>query len=163
MLLQQFKIQFAYTPGKQNVMTDTLFRPSRKRQLCIENYEYNFVSIDFPRKGSNDFSWPQESDPELSNIIRSFKNDNQNVLLLISKGYMIIDGVLYRYCADEDSESCQLVLPDYMRSQLLSDYHNDATAAHMGIEKTISRISPHFYWLGMRTEITNYVKACIES
>ena len=32
----------------------------------------------------------------------------------------------------------------------------------MGIEKTISRITPHFYWTGIRSDIRNYVKSCIE-
>ena len=45
------------------------------------------------------------------------------------------------YCADEDSESGQLVVPDCMRNQLLNDYHNDPTAGHIGIEKTIAEFS----------------------
>lgn len=49
-----------------------------------------------------------------------------------------------------------------MRATILNKFHNDPTAGHYGINRTTSRITPHYYWKGMRIEIANYVKSCIE-
>ena len=49
-----------------------------------------------------------------------------------------------------------------MRSAILWKFHDDPTAGHYGVERTISRILPHYYWKGIRSDITKYVKKCDE-
>ena len=159
LLLQTFNLKFEYTPGKQNVIADTLSRPPFEGE---EDIKACSVAIDLPRIGASDFRIAQMADPDLNKIITSFEKDDENVLRLTEKGFMMIDGVLYRYCAEEDEETGQMVIPKEMRKQLLFNFHNDPTAGHMGIEKTISRITPYYYWSGMRSEIIKYVKSCIE-
>ena len=94
-------------PGKQNVIADTLSRPPYDE----EDLECCHVAIDFPKKGAKDFRLAQKSDPEINKIIESFEKYDENVLKLTAKGYMMIDGVLYRYCEEEDSEAGQVVIP----------------------------------------------------
>ena len=74
----------------------------------------------------------------------------------------MVDGILYRYCSGEDSENGQLVIPNKLRSDILYKHHNDPIAGHYGIDKTISRITPNFYWSGLRADVTKYVKSCDE-
>lgn len=161
--LQTFNIRFEYTPGRQNIVADTLSRPpclleSHNELKC----ECMAIEIDFPHKGAEDFREAQIKDPALKAIIDSFENDDENVSKYTGRGYIMLDGVLYRFCSEEESENGQLVVPESMRSMILYNFHDVSTAGHYGIDRTISRISPHYYWPGMRKQITNYVRCCIE-
>lgn len=162
LLLQTYNIKFEYTPGKQNVVADTLSRPP-----CFKNHtsiecECMSFEIDFPTQGAKEVRDAQLEDPVVRKIIDSFEVDDENVQLHTSRGYMMIDGILYRYCSEEDSENGQLVAPKSMHDRILYNYHDAPTAGHYGIDKTINRITPFYYWKGMRSDITNYVKACPE-
>ena len=74
----------------------------------------------------------------------------------------MLDGVLYRFCEDRDTENGRIVIPKSMRNLILNKYHDDPTAGHYRIERTINRITPNYYWPKMRAEITQLVKSCIE-
>lgn len=39
-------------------------------------------------------------------------------------------------------------------------YHDEPTAGHLGIAKTIARIAERHYWSGMFKEIAAYVRNC---
>lgn len=162
LFLQSYNLRFEYTPGRQNVVADTLSRPPCESEQCCISCECNSIDIDFPRKGSEEFRKSQLDDPELKKIIDSFEQNDENSYRHASRGYIIVDGILYRYCSEQDSENGQLVIPNSLREEILQKYHKDATAGHYGIDKTIARIAPLFYWSGIRSDITKYVKACDE-
>lgn len=47
-----------------------------------------------------------------------------------------------------------------LRNQVLQENHDAVTAAHLGVDKTIARITQHYYWPGMHNETASYVRAC---
>jgi hypothetical protein len=51
-------------------------------------------------------------------------------------------------------------IPTTLRSLLLAHYHDDAISAHLGEDKTFSRLSLRYYWPHMRHDVTHYVKTC---
>ena len=52
-------------------------------------------------------------------------------------------------------------MPDSLKKAVLSLYHDSVwSGAHLGREKTYSRISRDFFWLGMRAYVGLYVKTC---
>lgn len=161
--LQMFNIQFGYTPGRQNAVADTLSRPPCYNEKHNDiKCECLSVHIDFPRKGAEEVRRLQMEDPVLATIIHSFENDDEDALRYTNRGYVMLDGVLYRFCSEEESENGQLVVPQAMRKTILFNYHDSPTAGHYGIERTISRITPHYYWPKMRSEIAEYIKTCLE-
>ena len=160
LLLQSYNLTFGYTPGKQNVVADTLTRPPCDDIDC--KIECNHIEIELPRMGSAEFRAAQVEDSHIFKIINSFESNDNNTALYTNRGYMMVDGILYRYCSDEDNENGQLVIPEELRKDILFKYHNDPTAGHYCIQKTISRITPFFYWSGMRNDIEKYVKNCEE-
>lgn len=105
LLLQSYNITFDYTPGKQNIIADTLSRPPCGNELCTEFCACFTIYIDFPREGLEDFRKAQLEDDKLKDIIMSFENDDENVTRHTNRGYITIDGVLYRYCSEQDSEN----------------------------------------------------------
>ena len=144
LLLQSYNLTFAYTPGKQNVVADTLSRPPCFDGKCIKMFECNYIDVDFPGIGSSEFRNAQLEDDNIKKIINTFENDGEGVTLYIKRGYIMVDGTLYRYCSGEDSENGQLVIPNKLRSYILYK-HNDLIAGHYDNDKTISRITLNSY------------------
>ena len=86
-----FNLTFNYTPGRQNSVADTLSRPPNNQHTI----EYMYVSIDFPRKGAEDFRKAQLENDYIKTIIKSFENNDENVIRYTSRGFIMLDGILY--------------------------------------------------------------------
>ena len=55
-----------------------------------------------------------------------------------------------------------LIVPknDALRTRLIRECHDSATAGHLGRDKTIEQMQRRFYWLGMATRVGEYVTTC---
>jgi hypothetical protein len=55
-------------------------------------------------------------------------------------------------------------VPNYpqLRSTILKEMHNVPYVGHLGYQKTISIVKSHYYWLGMKREIVEYIVKCLE-
>lgn len=105
----------------------------------------------------------QMSDPEVAKILTDLESsDELSVHRWSDRGYLINQGVLYRYVEDSDAEEPQFVISESLRSKVMHECHDSPTAAHGGIQKTLHRISQQFYFPGMRKYITDYLKTCTE-
>lgn len=51
-------------------------------------------------------------------------------------------------------------IPDHLRKLILRLSHDHPTSGHFGFFKTFKRISQHFVWLGLRSDIAKYVRCC---
>lgn len=51
-------------------------------------------------------------------------------------------------------------VPAALRQELLLRYHNAATAGHGGIKKTRERLTRHYYWNDIRTDVEKHVNEC---
>lgn len=81
--------------------------------------------------------------------------------------WRVQDGRLYyhrppRFPALEvgDLEAWKLVLPSELRQQALFNSHDVPQAGHLGVEKTLRRLSLKYYWPNMLREVANYVRKC---
>ena len=54
----------------------------------------------------------------------------------------------------------QIVVPYIIRPHILHAYHNKPSAGHMGVTKTLARVSKLYWWPCMAKLLKNYVKAC---
>ncbi|GBP58569.1 Retrovirus-related Pol polyprotein from transposon 17.6 [Eumeta japonica] len=161
MKLQSFNLRVSYTPGKANVLADSLSRPPFETE-ARESCDVCTVLIDTPRWEATAFRKDQLDDPELSKIIIGLENTNDlEVNRWTERGYHMCKGVLYRY-TDTETEEPQLVVPENRRKQVMVECHDSATAGHGGINKTLHRISQQFYFPGMRRYVINYLKTCVE-
>ena len=83
------------------------------------------------------------------------------------EGFYLAAGVLmrkYRHPsapADEEwGEVHQVVVPPIFRNELLSLAHDGKLAGHLGIKKTSKKLSDHYYWPSLETDVKNYCKSC---
>ncbi|XP_063361755.1 uncharacterized protein LOC134650752 [Cydia amplana] len=159
--LQAFDIRFEYTPGKANVVADTLSRPvcsGDSREVC----GICSVVVDLPTKNPAELRREQLADPEVEKIIKEIEgSDEVASRRWTERGYLVEQGVLYRYNPDSDSETPQLVIPSSLRAEIMKECHDSPVAGHPGVDRTYQKIAELYYFTGMRRIITDYVKACI--
>ena len=60
---------------------------------------------------------------------------------------------------DTWSEKRQIVIPTSVRNNIL-EFAHDSSGGHLGISKTLYKISDKFFWPNLRESVKNYVKTC---
>lgn len=134
--LQQFDFNIVHRKGKDHVLPDLLSR--------AVNANVNLISLSLPIRDA----WYREmtervrTNPE-SYIRWKLENDQ-----------------LYKLTKDLREEDWKLVIPKEYRESVLRECHDRPTAGHLGVYKTIHRVSSLYYWPRMRTDIINYVRKC---
>ena len=53
------------------------------------------------------------------------------------------------------------VLPESLRKKALQQNHDDVSAGHLGVEKTLCRLQNEAYWDYMRNDVRKYCYECI--
>ncbi|GFW00589.1 integrase catalytic domain-containing protein [Trichonephila clavipes] len=161
--LQFFNLNMEYIPGKSNVVADMLSRPAchEENELC----EVCTVAIDVPSRSPKEIRDEQMKDEELVKIISCLEDPDKNVNYVnwVERGYLMNQGVLFRYAPDSESEEAKLVIHSDERTLILKDHHDSPMAGHYGAVGTYTRIAKNYYWTGMRKYITDYVKNCPET
>ncbi|GBN77659.1 Retrovirus-related Pol polyprotein from transposon 297 [Araneus ventricosus] len=109
--IQSFNPKIEYTPGKANVLADMLSRPTNLNEDVPCGIFA--VSADFPARKSKDIRQEQLKDEELKKIIDCFENSSkdENFANWTSRGYLMNQGILYRYSPEVETEEAQLVVP----------------------------------------------------
>uniref|UniRef100_A0A1Y1LV10 RNA-directed DNA polymerase n=1 Tax=Photinus pyralis TaxID=7054 RepID=A0A1Y1LV10_PHOPY len=81
--------------------------------------------------------------------------------------YCIREGKIYRSFpnigpaeAEGMISTWKLCVPTNQRARVLKECHDDPTAGHLGVSKTISRVFQNYYWPRSTHEIIKYVKQC---
>ena len=68
------------------------------------------------------------------------------------EGYEKVDRVLHQQGLP--------FVPEAIRIELISRYHDDPLAGHFGIEKTRELLAWKYYWPTLRHDVEAYVKGC---
>ena len=61
---------------------------------------------------------------------------------------------------DEWAVYHQIVVPNSYRHEILSKAHESPISGHLGINKTYHKIINHFYWPGLKSDVSKYCKTC---
>ena len=107
----------------------------------------------------------QQTDPEISKLI--FRALPENKISQVPICYYIKNGILMRkwrpYDVPADDEWAvyhQIVIPKSYRQEILSIAHESPMSGHLGINKTYHKIINHFYWPGLKSDVSKYCKTC---
>ncbi|GFV29814.1 transposon Tf2-11 polyprotein [Trichonephila clavipes] len=160
--IQSFNLKVQYIPGKATVVADMLSRPvTQEESFCEEN---NITIADMPTRSCKDMREAQLKDDNLKKTIDSFESPlkAEEYANWTERGFLMNQGVLYRYVPDADSAEAQLVIPTTERELIMERHHNDPMAGHYGEEGTFQKIARRCYWTGMKKYISDYIKKCPE-
>jgi hypothetical protein len=106
MKIQTYDLDIEYTPGKVNVVADTLSRPvvADCGKLDSSSCSICPVVVDLPQRFPKDMRAAQLNDPDLHKIILDFE-DTENPTTAIrwtDRGYYLFQGILFRSDPDWD-------------------------------------------------------------
>ncbi|GFV56929.1 transposon Tf2-8 polyprotein [Trichonephila clavipes] len=132
--IQSINLKINYTSGKANVVADMLSRPSYTEGAASDVCA---ITVDMASRKSSDIRKGQLEDEELKKIIDCFESmdKDENFANYTSHGYLMNQGILYRY-SSESEEEAQLVVPAQERERILQENHDAPTAVHYGVENT---------------------------
>ena len=107
----------------------------------------------------------QQTDPEISKLI--FRALPEDEISKVPMCYYIKNGILMRKwrpfdvpADDEWAVYHQIVVPKSYRHEILSIAHESPMSGHLGINKTYHKIINHFYWPGLKSDVSKYCKTC---
>ncbi|GBN25401.1 hypothetical protein AVEN_123052-1 [Araneus ventricosus] len=89
----------------------------------------------------------------------SRSSKDENFANWTNRGYLMNQGILYRYSPEVETEA-QLVVTVQERERVLQQHHDVPTAGHYGAEGTYKKVASRYYFPGMRKYIAEYVKNC---
>ena len=90
--------------------------------------------------------------PRLSELQKSDNETRKIRAEGLKGGYDKLDGVLHHQRLP--------FIPEAIRTELISQHHNDPLVGHFGIDKTRELVARKYYWPSLRKNVKSYVRGC---
>ena len=106
----------------------------------------------------------QKADPTLRTIVSG--DSDVELSDLTNPKFFKSNGVWYRRRRGMNEQALvgnyvdQIILPSVFREGVLGEAHDNLLNGHLGIRKTLDRVSQNFFWPSMKKDVTRYVKTC---
>ena len=111
------------------------------------------------------FTHEQQTDPEISDLFHKALSEEEASHVPVC--YYTKNGVLMRKwrppdvpADDEWTVSHQVVVPRSYRSEILNMAHETPMSGHLGVNKTYNKILNHFFWPGIKADVSRHCKSC---
>ncbi|RWS24681.1 hypothetical protein B4U80_10857 [Leptotrombidium deliense] len=150
MKLMEFDFTIVHKRGKTHCNVDCLSR--YPVTVKTENDNEAFVST---INSNMDIANMQLREPYLNDIIR-------NIIEHSTKGFKIVDKILYRTVKTEFGDKTLLCLPRKLINYVLSELHDSKESGHLGFDKTINKVRQRFQWKGMSRDVKAYIDSCVQ-
>ncbi|KAI5435993.1 hypothetical protein KIW84_022427 [Lathyrus oleraceus] len=134
-----------YRSGKTNVVAYALSRIPENESP--EFYMLSVPSFSFLKTLKHELSQQHEFLSKLQDITNNTEG---------AQDFKIIQGLIYH--------KYRIWLPRTTSfiKVLLEEFHKTPTGGHMGVTKTLARLSSNFTWVGMRDDVHKFVLACLD-
>ncbi|XP_049514006.1 uncharacterized protein LOC125941102 [Dermacentor silvarum] len=101
----------------------------------------------------------QKDDPTLQRCFEAV--GNKVTTRSAETEFVLMKGILFRrYKLPSKKEMEQLVVPAELREFVLKMAHEGIMAGHQGTKRTTDRVLEEFYWPGVQSNVTRFVKSC---
>ncbi|KAL7862813.1 hypothetical protein SRHO_G00117970 [Serrasalmus rhombeus] len=188
--LANYDYQIKYRPGCNHVNADVLSRLPTVRAdgpapnvLSSDNMECVVEMVQAPGElvdagfgwGWDPTRWRelQRADPHLQ-VVQGYwesgrmpaaperKQQSRQVQKMLSQWNRLTmqDGVICRVVQDPQTNEAvsQIWVPQHYIITLLEAYHDET--GHQGVERTLSLLKRHFYWVGMESSVRDFIRLC---
>ncbi|KII65320.1 Transposon Ty3-G Gag-Pol polyprotein [Thelohanellus kitauei] len=167
--LQEFDFTVEYRSGEKHTNADGLSRivhpNSGKENKSIK--ESNSIDLSFDKL--REISSAQKTDIYIHQVIQwirnnSFpqkqpKNEKLSPWWKIRHQLVLIDDTLYRK-SEVGNPVHILVIPFENKSEILAELHDGIDNCHLGIQKTLDKMYPRYFWFGMRSDVMKWIESC---
>ncbi|XP_072395302.1 uncharacterized protein [Diabrotica undecimpunctata] len=140
MKLSCHKFTVIHRSGSLNVVADSLSR------IPEQNPEISLLDL------SN-----LKTDTWYDNMVQKVQNNPDQFPAFKVHGKVLYKHIFSRNKFSDPSPEWKIFVPSPHRKDILKLFHGDPTAAHLGVYKTLSRITELYYWPRMRLYVANYI------
>ena len=168
MALQGLDLTIAHHSGKHNSNADALSHwplPSFTDNSPTPQVVNGVTRSEDEPAAEGELRTLQKGDEELSPIIDFLTSGTlpeegklARTIALTSLQYTLLDGVLYRVKADS---TLRVIPPRIRREEFFSGVHGKRFGAHLSDVKVYSELRKHYWWTGMRRDVTLWTRACL--
>ena len=107
----------------------------------------------------------QHNDPEILPLLERALDEKEIDQAPVC--FYVKNGILMRKwrppdvsAEDEWTVNHQIVVPRVYRPEILNLAHDTPMSGHLGINKTYHKILNHFYWPGLKSDVSQFCKSC---
>ena len=150
------EISNSLSPSQSDIQTD--FDTSRS------NLDLS-PSISNDQQSRSQLCKEQHSDPEISPLFDRALDENE--MSQVPVCYYVKNDILMRKWLppdvsvdDEWTVNHQIVVPRAYRSEIFNLAHETPMSGHLGINKTYHKILNHFFWPGLKSDVSQHCKSC---
>ena len=169
MAIQELDLQIRHRSGRSNANADALSRSPLPTGENSSMDDTDGVLANLQPGGDtvteSDLPSSQRRDEDLATIIEYLQKgvlppDEKvaRTLALSRTEYVLEDDVLYKI---EQDSTLRVIPPRDQREQLFRDAHGGVFGAHLSDVKVHSELRRHYWWSGMRSDITRWTRACL--
>ena len=102
----------------------------------------------------------QKKDESLNNCFDHARSGDKKKVGDAQYYFYVKDDILYRSYENKRETFQQIVVPEKLRASVLSTAHDQLLAGHCGVRRTLNRVLSKFFWPGISTHVTKYVRTC---
>jgi hypothetical protein len=169
MAIQELDLQIKHRAGRSNANADALSRsplPAGENSNMGDT-EGVLATLQPEEETEPEMDLPsiQRRDEDLAAIIEYLEtgilpSDEKvaRTLVLSKSQYVLEDDVLYKV---EQDSTLRVIPPKDQRERLFKDAHGGVFGAHLSGTKVHSELRHHYWWAGMRSDITRWTRGCL--
>lgn len=143
--LQQYDFEIVHRSGKDNVVPDVLSRSVP----IVDSVESTILIPTTPAE-----------DKWYSKIFKRVKDNPQQFPLWRVENNRLYKRAKIKYPDLNEHRQWLLVIPKEHRRNLIQQHHDPPTSGHLGIHKTLHRLSGQYYWPMQKADVSRYIRHC---
>jgi len=147
--LADFDFDIQHRAGPQNVVPDALSRHPCHRQDNLSSMTTVHTSEIQAQSLRDEIQMAAINDSRYQRILQDIRRGVQTNFHL-HEGLLLLQGT-------------RLYIPksEPLITRLISEAHDTPISGHLGSQKTLARLVPHFYWPGMHGQVKRYCRTCL--
>ena len=169
-MLSEFNIKIIYRPGPQNLKADALTRiagsvPKDPQDDRLRQQHQTILTPERLELDGTHFTASAIDDPIFHRIAEANRTDEEcsEIRDAITDGKEKLRGIILAKCSINDGvlyHKDRLWVPESMFTEIIREVHDQPACSHPGIARTYELLKREYYWRGMRTTVTTYVRNC---